>query len=152
MPRAPPAATTGAGKPPPQGPAGPPRARAAPETRHNGRGPGGIGPLEHELPAPDPPGTRTSWVVYALRLRAPLGRADRDRIAAGLSERGIGCGRYFAPIHLQPAYRKRFGFAPGDFPVCEAAAERSLALPFFNRLSATQIDAVCETLTGLLPE
>jgi perosamine synthetase len=103
-----------------------------------------------ELPAPDPPGTRTSWFVYALRLRAPLGREDRDRIAAGLVERGIACGRYFAPIHLQPAYRARLGHAPGDFPICESAADRCLALPFFNRLRDAQIDAVCEALTALL--
>jgi perosamine synthetase len=103
-----------------------------------------------ELPAPDPARTRTSWFVYNIRLRAPLGRTERDRVAAGLANRGIGCARYFAPIHLQPAYRERFGFAPGDFPVCEAAADRCLSLPFFNAITADQIDRVCEALRSLL--
>jgi perosamine synthetase len=104
-----------------------------------------------ELPAPDPSGARTSWFVYSIRLRAPLGRTERDRVAAGLAERGIACARYFAPIHLQPAYRERLGLASGDFPVCEAAADRCLALPFFNAITVNQIDRVCETLRGLLP-
>jgi perosamine synthetase len=101
--------------------------------------------------APDEPGTRTSWFVYSVRLRAPLGRTERDRVAVGLAERGIGCARYFAPIHLQPAYRERFGFAPGDFPVCEAAADRCLALPFFNAMTTREIDRVCDALRSLLP-
>jgi perosamine synthetase len=104
-----------------------------------------------QIPLPDAAGTRTSWFVYSVRLRAPLGRTERDRVATGLAERGIGCARYFAPIHLQPAYRKRFGFAPGDFPVCEAAADRCLALPFFNAMTAGEIDRVCEALRDLLP-
>jgi len=104
-----------------------------------------------ELPTPDPPGTRTSWFVYSVRLRPPLGRADRDRVAAALAGRGIGCARYFAPIHLQPAYRARFGFSPGDFPVCESAADRCLALPFFNAITAAQIDRVGDALEALLP-
>ena len=63
---------------------------------------------------------------------------------------GIGCGRYFAPIHRQPAYRPAYG--PGaDLRVTEFEASRCLALPFFNRLSDEQIGEVCEDLGALLP-
>jgi perosamine synthetase len=62
--------------------------------------------------------------------------------------RGIGCGRYFAPIHLQPVYRnaaeKRFAL-----PVTECNPARVLALPFFNKIEEAQIEEVCETLTEL---
>ncbi len=102
-----------------------------------------------ELVAPD---GRVSWFVYSVRLRAPLARPHRDRIVERMRARGIECGRYFAPIHLQPLYLRRFGYAPGDFPVCEAAADRSIALPFFTRLEDAQVEEVTDALRGLLDE
>ena len=56
---------------------------------------------------------------------------------------------YFAPIHLQPFYAKTFGFKTGDFPVAEHAAERVVALPFFNRITDEEIDEVGERLEKL---
>jgi perosamine synthetase len=69
-----------------------------------------------------------------------------------LKERGIGCAPYFPAIHLQPLYRERFGYAPGDFPTCESVASRTLALPFYPGLSASAIDHVAGALRELLPE
>jgi perosamine synthetase len=102
------------------------------------------------LPEPDEGDARTSWFAYNVRLRAPSDRSRRDRIVAEMRALGIECGRYFAPIHLQPLYVRRFGYAPGAFPICEAAAERSIALPFFGRLREAEIDEVCDSLRRLL--
>lgn len=102
------------------------------------------------LPELDIPDGRISWFVYVVRLGSELTRAQRDWIWSELQQRGIGCARYFAPIHLQPFYVKLFGFRPGDFPVAEQAAERTLALPFFNKLTETQTLHVCQTLGHLL--
>jgi len=53
---------------------------------------------------------------------------------------------YFTPIHLQPFYRKMFGYQEGDFPITEDVAVRNIALPFFNNLKEEQIDYVVEKL------
>jgi perosamine synthetase len=102
------------------------------------------------LPEPTVEDGRMSWFVYVVRLDASFDRERRDRLVREMQAKGIGCGRYFAPIHLQPYYAERFGYVRGDFPACEAAAERSIALPFFNRLTDAQLDEVCETFVGLL--
>ena len=94
-------------------------------------------------------GERVSWFVYVVRLTEHFSPADRDRIAEGLVARGIGCGRYFPPIHLQRAYDE-FGHRAGDFPEAERAAARTLALPFFNRIADEQIDEVVRTLLELV--
>jgi perosamine synthetase len=91
-----------------------------------------------------------SWFVYVVRLAERYAREERDRILAGLRERGIGCGNYFSPIHLQPFYREEFQYKPGDFPVTEAIAERTIALPFHTRLSEDEIDCVVSRLEDLL--
>ncbi len=96
------------------------------------------------------PGVEMSWFVFVVRLADRYGEADRDRIMAELRARSIGCNRYFTPIHLQPYMRERFGFKPGDFPVCEAVAARTIALPFYGAMTEAEVDAVCDALRSLL--
>lgn len=93
---------------------------------------------------------RISWFVYVVTLADRFTRKDRDWIASELGASGIGCARYFAPIHLQPFYRKMFGHQPGTFPVTERIAERSLALPFYNRITGRELDKVSQTLVRLI--
>ncbi len=100
------------------------------------------------VPAPPPPGAEISWFVYVVRLQDEFSRADRDRVLEYLRSRGIGCNNYFSPIHLQPFYRQMFGYKPGDFPVTEHVADRTIALPFFNQLTGAQVEAVSEALAA----
>jgi len=98
--------------------------------------------------APDwEPGIKISWFVYVIRLDPAI---DRDRVMAFLREKGVDCRPYFPPIHLQPFYRKDFGYREGDFPHAERAASSTLALPFFNNLTEQQMDYVIETLAGAI--
>ena len=89
---------------------------------------------------------KISWFVYVVRLIDKYSRRDRDLILAKLKEEGIGCSNYFTPIHLQPFYRKMFGYKKGDFPITEKVSERTIALPFYNNLKEEQIDYVCKNL------
>lgn len=96
------------------------------------------------------PDVEMSWFVLVVRLADAYDRADRDVLLARLGERGIGCGNYFAPIHLQPFYVERFGFGRGDFPNCEALADRTVALPFHHELTEDDVDYVCDELRRCL--
>jgi perosamine synthetase len=102
-----------------------------------------------ELPVSVLPDRRMSWFTYVVRLGKRFTRGDRDELIQEMGARGIECGRYFAPIHLQPAFRGA-GWRMGDLSLTESIADRSLALPFFNRITEEQIGEVCETLGGLL--
>jgi perosamine synthetase len=87
--------------------------------------------------------SRMSWFVYVVRLNQEI---DRNRVMDYLRENGVECKPYFTPIHLLPFYRKMFDYKEGDFPITEDAAERTIALPFFNNLKEEQIDYVVEKL------
>ncbi len=91
-----------------------------------------------------------SWFVFVVKLADDYHEQRRDAIIRGLRETGIGCSNYFAPIHLQKFYREEVGYRPGQFPVCEAVAARTIALPFHGRLNESQVDEVCTTLKRLL--
>ncbi|MEK6674058.1 MAG: DegT/DnrJ/EryC1/StrS family aminotransferase [Planctomycetota bacterium] len=96
------------------------------------------------------PSVEVSWFVFVVRLADSYEPGERDRILSTLRDRGIGCSNYFAPIHLQPFYRERFGYKPGSFPICEALAARTIALPFHHELSEGDVDWVCSELQQLL--
>jgi perosamine synthetase len=103
-----------------------------------------------ERPPLSLPSRKLSWFVYVVRLPESV---DRDRVQAALARRGIATGRYFAPIHMQPVWRARNGQDAGNFSLTESIARRTLALPFFNRITAAQqedvAEALRETLIGL---
>lgn len=96
------------------------------------------------------PEVEMSWFVFVVRLADDYDQARRDRILRSLQERGIGCSNYFVPIHLQPFYREKFEYKPGDFPHCEALAERTMALPFHHELTEQDVDTVSRELRSLL--
>jgi perosamine synthetase len=102
-----------------------------------------------QLPALELPRRRISWFVYVLRLRERFSAAQRDHIIQQMAARGIACGRYFAPIHLQPAYRSQ-PHRCMSLTHTESVAPRTLALPFFNNISTEQIEEVCEALRAML--
>ena len=108
------------------------------------------------LPALNVPGVRLSWFVFVVQVE------ERDRVAERMKEKGIATGRYFLPIHLQPAYAPRrtqrarsgdsqeFAIGPGGLAVTERVGARTLALPFFNRITEEQIGRVAEALQQVL--
>jgi perosamine synthetase len=89
---------------------------------------------------------RRSWFVYVVSL--PEG-VDRDATIARLGERGIASKAYLPCIHLFPHLRE-LGYREGQFPVAEAAAARTLALPFFPSMTESQVARVCGELGAAL--
>ncbi|MGA7109026.1 MAG: DegT/DnrJ/EryC1/StrS family aminotransferase [Terracidiphilus sp.] len=107
-----------------------------------------------EIPGIEPPPVELphrliSWFVYVVRLQDDsLGASEpslRDRIRMVLGANGIATSSYFAPIHQQPAWRNHPSAAT-RLPHTESIARRTLALPFFNRISKEQQQEVIETL------
>jgi perosamine synthetase len=88
--------------------------------------------------------TRMSWFVYVIRLDP---RIDRTELISRLDADGVPSRPYFVPIHLQPYYQNRYGLKLGDFPVTEAVAQTTLAIPFFSDMSLDQVEYVVDRIT-----
>ena len=97
---------------------------------------------------PDP--EQMSWFVYVVKMSDLYGAKERDRVIDGMRRHEVGCSNYFPPIHMQPFYREQFGFKQGDFPVTEAIAGRTIALPFFNQMDRIQVELTVQTLKVML--
>lgn len=80
------------------------------------------------------------YYVYNVRVER------RDALREWLGERGIATSVFYpTPLHLQGAYAD-LGYAKGQFPVSEQAAEETVALPVFPGYSSSMIEYVAEAV------
>ncbi|TSC95215.1 MAG: cell wall bioproteinis regulatory protein [Parcubacteria group bacterium Licking1014_1] len=95
-------------------------------------------------------GNKISWFVYVVKLAEKFAGGERDKIIKEMAKKGIQCSNYFQAIHLQPFYKKEFGYKADDFPVAENISKRTLILPFFNNLTEKEIDFVVKNLKEVI--
>ena len=77
---------------------------------------------------------------------------ERDAIRAHLASRKVGSEVYYPiPLHLQKCFAA-LGHRPGDFPVAEAAARETIALPMYPELTEPMqrhvVGSIAEYLRG----
>jgi perosamine synthetase len=71
----------------------------------------------------------------------------RNELKSYLETNQIQCGvHYPIPIHLQPIYRKLYGYKEGDFPQSELAAKKVLSLPMYPDMSTDCINQVSSVI------
>ena len=88
-----------------------------------------------------------AWSPLMFGLLSGKIRRDAPQPTEGrLAALGVPSRPYFAPLHLQPLYRRMFGFGPGDFPVTERVAASTLALPFSSRLAGEDVRYIADAL------
>jgi dTDP-3-amino-3,4,6-trideoxy-alpha-D-glucose transaminase len=101
----------------------------------------GLGELV-KLPRPTI-GSRPAWHLYVVR------HAEADRLAAALTEAGIGCRPYYrTPVHAQPSMH---AWGQGlTLPGTEEAARTHLAIPISPVLSREQAELVVDVVRDAL--
>ncbi|MCR4324847.1 MAG: UDP-4-amino-4,6-dideoxy-N-acetyl-beta-L-altrosamine transaminase [Candidatus Curtissbacteria bacterium] len=92
------------------------------------------------------------WHLFTALLKLDEIKVSRKRIFDELKDRGLGVQVHYIPVHLQPYYRKKFGFKRGDFPISESVYESEISLPLFPDLSKKQIDYVIKTFKDVIGE
>lgn len=88
-----------------------------------------------------------SWFVFPVRVKEKI----RDKLIAKLNNQGIESKAYFDPcIHLQPFYRKKYGYKEGDFPIAEKLSKTTIILPFYEQISEKEVYTIVNSLKTIL--
>jgi dTDP-4-amino-4,6-dideoxygalactose transaminase len=96
------------------------------------------------------------WHQYTIRVPREVGR---DRVAAGLKDRGVGCAVYYpTPIHLLAPYRPGFTDLAGrtppnrewDLPETLRAADEVLSLPVHPGLTPADLGRIVDAVNDLV--
>ena len=89
------------------------------------------------------PGYRHIFNQYVVRMRDGGDDAtQREAFKSSLRDQGIGCEVYYpVALHLQECFAP-LGYARGDLPNAELAADRTLAIPVYAELTDAQQDYV----------
>jgi len=77
----------------------------------------------------------------------------RDRLKEWLEKHSIQCGiHYPIPIHLQPIYRRLYGYGGGEFQVSEDFSKKCLSIPMHPSLNVDDIKYICEQAEAFYQE
>jgi len=102
-----------------------------------------------EVPSAADADHKRSWFVYVVKLDTEL---DRAAVMDALRREGVATAEYVPCIHLQPYMRDRYGFEPGLCPIAEDVSSRTLALPFFTQIEASDQHRVVEVLSAAVSD
>lgn len=101
---------------------------------------------ELSIPA-EPQGIRGNYQSYLLRI-LPRAKRSRDEVMNILLEKGIATRRGIMAIHLEPAYRNRFGEI--HLPETERAFKETIVLPLYPQMTVEEQDYVIEAFKQAL--
>lgn len=93
----------------------------------------------------EPADGRHGWQAFVALLGADA-PIDRNPLLEHLQDRGIGGRPGTHDVPGLGVYRRRYGLDPANFPGARLCAERSLALPLHNRLTADEQGRVIAAL------
>lgn len=91
-----------------------------------------------------------AYHLYALRIPFQKLGVNKTEYFQALRAKQIFCQVHYIPVHLQPYYRKNFGYKPGDFPVAEAFYTDEISIPIFPSLTEENVEYVVQTLRAEL--
>lgn len=87
----------------------------------------------------------SAWHIYPVRLL----KGNRKEFMEQLHKNDIGTQVHYIPLHMQPFYKKNFGYKKGDFPVTEEYYRCALTLPLFPAMKNWEIQKVITAVRGV---
>lgn len=85
---------------------------------------------------------RHSWYMYSINVAKEI----RDPLLEHLKKNQIDTRLSFPPVHIQPYYRKQFGYAPSDYPISYDTYRSFIDIPIWVGMGEDRQDFVIKTI------
>jgi perosamine synthetase len=96
------------------------------------------------------PYVKAAYHIYVVQLRTDKLKVDRKGVFEALRAENIGVNVHYIPLHLQPFYKREFGYNMGDYPRAERYYERAITLPVFPRMTDADVRNVIEAVQKVI--
>jgi UDP-4-amino-4,6-dideoxy-N-acetyl-beta-L-altrosamine transaminase len=88
-----------------------------------------------------------SYHLYVIKVK------DKDarlKLFNYLKEKEVFCQVHYIPVHLQPYFKKKFGYKEGDLPQAEKFYERIISLPMYPDLEEEELIKIIKMVNDFL--
>lgn len=97
-------------------------------------------------------GLKSCFHLYVVKIDFSKIKLTRTELVNKLKQAGIGTQVHYIPVHLQPYYRKAFGYKKGDYPIAERYYQQCLSLPLYPKMTDRDVLRVVSCVTRCLSE
>lgn len=94
-------------------------------------------------------GRKHAYHLYPLQVRFDRVKIAKPELFEKLREKRIGLQVHYVPVHIQPYYRKNYGFSQGDFPVAEEFYSREISIPVYPQLNSDDLKYIVKVIKEL---
>jgi len=87
-----------------------------------------------------------AYHLYSLQVKFGELRLDRTELFQKMEADSIRLQVHYIPVHLQPYYRRHYGFNVRDYPVAEQLYSREISLPIYFGLNDMDVQYIIDRL------
>ena len=92
-----------------------------------------------------------SYHLYPLQIDFEKCSFSKMQFFEKMKKSGVNLQVHYIPVHLQPFYKKNYGFKTGDYPVAENFYKNEVSLPIYPNLSTDNVSLVVDSITEIMP-
>lgn len=91
-----------------------------------------------------------AYHLYPLHIYFDKLLLNKKKFFEKMKQLGINLQVHYIPVHLQPFYRKNYGFKSDDCPVAEEFYLNEVSLPIYPGLKENELTYVIENVLGII--
>jgi len=96
-----------------------------------------------------PKNVKSSYHLYPLQINFENFPFSKLEFFEKMKSSGIHLQVHYIPIHIQPFYRKNYGFKIGDFPLTENFYQNEFSFPIYPNLSYQDVSRIIDNILSI---
>ncbi|MDD5148588.1 MAG: DegT/DnrJ/EryC1/StrS family aminotransferase [Candidatus ainarchaeum sp.] len=90
------------------------------------------------------------WHFFPILIETEKLRKTRNEFITAMQKENIGVSLHYTALHLEPFYRKTFGYMKNSFPNAEFVSSSVISLPLYPKMAEEDAESVCSAVKKLV--